>query len=285
MTTQNIYYLSTMLIDRSEVVVEATYHGICRKGAFLKLKVNGVKVRGYGTLVHNEIRSGRSHIAARCERLESNLLLDDGMFCRGANTKKIYWFYGQMTPVPVKTLATEDRALRDVFKPMALMAEVKPGPELENVAAAQSEPEPEPLLQSICRVICGSVNEANGSAQVEALPLLKCEAHACAEHEQVPAERLDVPAHKSVAARQVRFQQELVRVAQIRTTGLDPDVDMEFIRAYFPTSPATAYRKIKLGAFPKQIKRGSSSVWPFSVIEAYRLGQWVSSVDAGASGT
>lgn len=278
---QNVYDLCSAFNDWNDVASEATYHGICRQNNCLKLKVNGVKMRGYGTLARAVLPRGQPPVIAKSGKFEPNILLDKGLFCRGAKTEKLYWFYGQMTAVSVKTLATEDQAPTDAFLPIALTAEVKAGPELETSTA----PQPKSELESICSISSGSANKADCPPNAGALLVLESEAQTSTELEQVSAKMLGRPAHKSVAARQARFQQELVRIAQIRTTGLDPDVDMEFIRAYFPTSPATAYRKIKLGTFPAPIKRGSRSVWPFSVIEAYRLGQWVSSVDAGASGT
>ena len=133
--------------------------------------------------------------------------------------------------------------------------------------------------------IPGSICKAEYQSSAEVLPAPTPTAQACAALARGLAKTQDAAVHKSVTARQAKFQQELVRIERTRATGLDPHVDVEFIIAYFPTSRATAYRKIKLGTFPAPIKRGSRSVWPFSVIEAYRLGQWVSSADAGASGT
>jgi predicted DNA-binding transcriptional regulator AlpA len=281
MTTENVYDICSAFHDWDDVASEATYHGICRQNNCLKLKVNGVKMRGYGTLARAVLPGGQPPVIAKSGNFEPNILLDKGLFCRGVKTKKLYWFYGQLTPVAVEIPVNGDQSPKDAILPLELTAEVKAGPELENGMA----PRPESELQSIFSDSSGSARQADCPPSAEALLVLEYEAQTSAALEQLSPKTLGTPAHKSVAVRQARFQQELVRIAQIRTTGLDPDVDMEFICAYFPTSPATAYRKIKLGTFPAPTKRGSRSVWPFSVIEAYRLGQWVNSVNAGASGT
>ena len=282
MPIENVYDLCSAINDRNEVTSLPTYHGTCRQHDCLKIKVNGLKMRGYGMVTEFDLeKKGPRLLTVKFGKFKPNIVLDRGLFCRGVKTEKLYWFYGQLTPVALEIPVNGDQSPTDAFLPMAFTAEVKAGLELETGTA----PQPESKLQSICSVSSGSASEADCRPSAEAGHVLVSEAQTSTELEQVSAERLGMPVHKSVAARQTRFQQELVRIAQIRTTGLDPDVDMEFIRAYFRTSPATAYRKIKLGTFPRQIKRGSSSVWPFSVIEAYRLGQWVSSADAGASGT
>ena len=253
MTIENIYCLTTTNEDRNRVMSAATYHGISKKDVWLRLIVSGVKMWGDGTLFHAVKRPGPQPIVAKSGMYQPDALLDKGMFCYGKKTGKLYWFYGQLKPVAVKILVTEDQSPTAVFKPMALTAEIKP--ETESKTGTAPQPQPEPQLQSICSVICCSAGDADCPPSVEALPVLKCEAHACAEFEQVSAGRLDTPAHKSVAARQAKFQQELARATQICATGLDPHVDLKFMIAYLPTTRATAYRKIKLGTSPRQIKR------------------------------
>ena len=58
--------------------------------------------------------------------------------------------------------------------------------------------------------------------------------------------------------------------------ALDPDVRIDFIAKYLGESRANLYRKMKLTPpqFPNPIKRGRGSFWPFSLVEAYRKGEW-----------
>lgn len=78
---------------------------------------------------------------------------------------------------------------------------------------------------------------------------------------------------------------ELLRIGSLRTAGLDPDVDMQFLIAYLRESRATIYRKSQKKQFPPSQKRGGSVFWRLSVIERYRLGQWVAETDLGVAAT
>lgn len=72
------------------------------------------------------------------------------------------------------------------------------------------------------------------------------------------------------------YGQDLQRIRQSLDAGLDPDVRIDFIAPYLGESRANLYRKMKLAPpqFPNPIKRGHGSFWPFSLVEAYRKGEW-----------
>lgn len=72
------------------------------------------------------------------------------------------------------------------------------------------------------------------------------------------------------------YGQDLQRIRQSLDAGLDPDVRIDFIAPYLGESRANLYRKMKLTPpqFPNPIKRGHGSFWPFSLVEAYRKGEW-----------
>jgi predicted DNA-binding transcriptional regulator AlpA len=74
------------------------------------------------------------------------------------------------------------------------------------------------------------------------------------------------------ANRRVVFAERLRRIADLRGAGLDPDVDLAFIVAYVGESRATIYGKVARGDLPKPVKRGRSSFWPLSVVDAYKKG-------------
>jgi predicted DNA-binding transcriptional regulator AlpA len=69
------------------------------------------------------------------------------------------------------------------------------------------------------------------------------------------------------------FAREYEAIAIQRSAGLDPDVRLWFITAYLGESRANLYRKMGV-SFPKPIKRGKSSFWPMSLIEAYKAGTY-----------
>lgn len=75
------------------------------------------------------------------------------------------------------------------------------------------------------------------------------------------------------------FDEELRRICSMRDAGLDPDLDMNFLIGYLPEGRATIYRKLKKKQFPPPLKRGGKVIWRLSVIEKYRLGQWVGKTD------
>ena len=72
------------------------------------------------------------------------------------------------------------------------------------------------------------------------------------------------------------YGEDLQRIRQSLNAGLDPDVRIDFIAPYLSESRANLYRKMKLTPpqFPNPIKRGHGSFWPFSLVEAYRKGEW-----------
>lgn len=68
------------------------------------------------------------------------------------------------------------------------------------------------------------------------------------------------------------FVARLRSIADLRDAGLDPDVDLAFIVAYVGESRATIYDKVARGDLSKPVKRGRSSFWPLSVVDAYKKG-------------
>lgn len=92
----------------------------------------------------------------------------------------------------------------------------------------------------------------------------------------LPAENLKLP----LRARYANYAVELERIGLARAAGLDPDVRMEFISLFLNESRANIYRKLKLGQFPKPVKRGRGSFWPMSTIEAYKAGKTPEAVHA-----
>lgn len=66
------------------------------------------------------------------------------------------------------------------------------------------------------------------------------------------------------------FDEELAYAVAQRDKGLDPDVRLSFVCRYVGESIPTIYRKIKLDQFPAPVKRGRSSFWTLSSIDAYR---------------
>ena len=78
---------------------------------------------------------------------------------------------------------------------------------------------------------------------------------------------------RTMRALPANYATELERIRLARAAGLDPDVRIDFIVPYLSESRANIYRKLKLGQFPKSVKRGRGSYWPLSVVEAYRTGK------------
>ena len=95
-----------------------------------------------------------------------------------------------------------------------------------------------------------------------------------------PAPKVSAPKAKGsrAAKRPVSetYGQDLQRIRQSLDAGVDPDVRIDFIAAHVSESRANLYRKMKLTPpqFPNPIKRGRGSFWPFSLVEAYRKGEW-----------
>ena len=65
------------------------------------------------------------------------------------------------------------------------------------------------------------------------------------------------------------FVRQLAILVALKASGFDPDVRMDFIAHYVGESRATLYRKMGL-EFPLATKRGRSSFWPLSAIDAYK---------------
>jgi predicted DNA-binding transcriptional regulator AlpA len=275
MSIKNMHAQSITDAHGEVIVNVAIYHGIGEKYGRYKLRVDGVPMWGRGTLSRiadkkSPNRALQQTLIGQTPHYQPDKLLDKRMLCQCIKTGEQFCFHGQLELTDKAITVTNDEL--PMLVPVALIAEAKT--ELEFQASIAQQPK----LESNCMMIPASTPEAEYQSGTEGSPALTSTAQACAELAQCSAKGLDAASHKA-AARQAKFQQELTRIKHICATGLDPDVDMEFIRAYFPTSPATTYRKIKLGTFPAQIKRGGRSVWLFSVIEAYRLGRWISPVN------
>jgi len=90
----------------------------------------------------------------------------------------------------------------------------------------------------------------------------------------ISADQIAVKVKARDSHTQKSFQRQYEVIAAQRAAGLDPDLRMSFIPAFLQESKASLYRKMGKG-FPHPIKRGKSSFWPMSQIEAYKAGQLV----------
>lgn len=115
--------------------------------------------------------------------------------------------------------------------------------------------------------------------EVEAPPRVEASVASQEKPELPTVESLGKEPRKRGRRRRPAFADELGRIDSLKTAGLDPDVDMQFLIAYLRESRPTIYRKMKKGQFPPSQKRGGSVFWRMSVIERYRLGQWVAETD------
>lgn len=114
------------------------------------------------------------------------------------------------------------------------------------------------------------------------VPPVAAQPQAVATPVEAPEPAPEVPAPKAKGSRAAKrpvdetFGQDLQRIRQNLDAGLDPDVRIDFIAEYVSESRANLYRKMKLTPpqFPNSIKRGHGSFWPFSLVEAYRKGEW-----------
>lgn len=79
---------------------------------------------------------------------------------------------------------------------------------------------------------------------------------------------------RTSATRNETYLQRLQIVVAQKAAGDDPPVRMAFLAPYVGESKANLYRKIKTGEFPVPTKRGTSSFWLLSVVEAYKAGNW-----------
>lgn len=68
-----------------------------------------------------------------------------------------------------------------------------------------------------------------------------------------------------------KYRRELDRIVAQRNSGLDPQIRMSFITFFVAESRASLYRKLGT-TFPLPVKRGKSSFWSMSSIEAYMAG-------------
>ena len=75
-------------------------------------------------------------------------------------------------------------------------------------------------------------------------------------------------------ARKKNLLEELQVISRARNMGLDPGLKLKQMCALLQESRSSVYRKIKMGIFPQQIKRGKGSFWLLSQIEEYSAGKW-----------
>lgn len=80
------------------------------------------------------------------------------------------------------------------------------------------------------------------------------------------------------------FEEEVKRIGLIRAAGLDLDLRMSLIPRLVGESRSGLYAKMAMNPpqFPLPAKRGRSSFWRLSVIDAYREGKWVPHADEGS---
>lgn len=73
---------------------------------------------------------------------------------------------------------------------------------------------------------------------------------------------------------------DMRRVKASQELGIDPVVALPFVIRHSGRSAATVYRDIAAGHLAKAMKRGASSVWSFSAVDAYARGQRPDQLDA-----
>ncbi|MBB2777511.1 UNVERIFIED_ORG: putative DNA-binding transcriptional regulator AlpA [Comamonas terrigena] len=97
---------------------------------------------------------------------------------------------------------------------------------------------------------------------------------------KVPPVSTPTPTQTGVVRKKAKasksFEEELKRIGMARAAGLDPDMRMKHIPMYLGESRSGLYAKMEKTPqeFPSPNKRGRSSFWPLSVIDAYRKGEW-----------
>lgn len=69
------------------------------------------------------------------------------------------------------------------------------------------------------------------------------------------------------------YQLEIQRIKASKELGIDPMVSLPFVMRHTGRSAATVYRDISAGNLAKATKRGASSAWTFSAVDAYARGQ------------
>lgn len=69
------------------------------------------------------------------------------------------------------------------------------------------------------------------------------------------------------------YETEVQRIKAMQELGKDSMVTLPFVMRHCNRSAASVYRDIAGELFHKPVKRGSSSAWPFSAVEAYARGQ------------
>ncbi len=89
-----------------------------------------------------------------------------------------------------------------------------------------------------------------------------------------PLEAATSPQQSQIAVKQRRdekYKRVLDQIVAQRNAGLDPQIRMSFITNFVSESRASLYRKLGT-SFPLPVKRGRSSFWTMSSIEAYKAG-------------
>jgi predicted DNA-binding transcriptional regulator AlpA len=79
---------------------------------------------------------------------------------------------------------------------------------------------------------------------------------------------------KVKAGKMEKRQAELAAIGAAFRAGLDPDVKLNDVEVLVHWKKSSIYQKIKLGLFPAPHKRGNSSFWRMSEIDAYLAGDW-----------
>lgn len=75
-------------------------------------------------------------------------------------------------------------------------------------------------------------------------------------------------------AKLARLEELFQRVMVLRDRGIDPDVRMAFVAYYLGESQANLYRRCAAGQFPTPIRRGRSTYWFLSQLDAFKAGTW-----------
>lgn len=90
-----------------------------------------------------------------------------------------------------------------------------------------------------------------------------------ASDQAVHASQLSTP-NDDTAAKYLRELETILAAARL---GDDPQIRIGFMVEFLGASPATIYRKLKVGKFPAPVKRGTLSFWKFSEVKNYRDGK------------
>jgi predicted DNA-binding transcriptional regulator AlpA len=251
------------------------YHGVNDPCGRLQIKKEGQKMWGIGVLTKAVaaacvLPKTSSAVVAKAPQYVRNEKLDICLPCVCATTGAAYLFEGQLVPTGLAK-----KQMRST--------------ELSSTAA---EPADRTVLESPRALDRPLLQRSKDPAAAQLLSFASAVPDAGSEVEDAAAKAQSPTVMKKLVPKQARardckhdFKKELARVLQLQAAGVDPDVKIPFVLDYLGgISRPTAYRKMKLGKFPMRVKRDSSAMWPFSVIEAYKLGQWTPEASLGTGG-